>query len=82
MDSINRTANVLISEFINPAVYLLSAFALVWFLYGVFMFVLARYQSNEDGIKRGKRHMIWGLVGLVIIYSASAIYNFITSFFN
>lgn len=82
MELIDKTASALISEFVNPLIYTLSALAFVWFLYGAFMFILARYNSDESKIKTGKNHMLWGLLGLVIIYSANAIYEFITGFFN
>jgi hypothetical protein len=81
MEALNKTVNAIISEAVNPAIYLLSALAFVWFLYGVFLFVLAKFNNQQDGIQRGKNHMLWGLVGLVIIYSAAAIYKFITGFF-
>ena len=58
MEILDKTVNVLISEFINPAVYLLSALAFVWFLYGVFLFLMARVDGKEDGIKAGKNHML------------------------
>ncbi len=82
MEIIDKTAAVLLADFINPAVYLLSAVAFVWFLFGVAEFLWARYKSDEDGIKKGKQHMLWGLIGLVIVFSAGAIYNFITGFFE
>lgn len=82
MEALDKTVNVVLAEVVNPAIYLLSAFAFVWFLWGVLMFLWSKKQSNEEGVKKGKNHMLWGLVGLVIIYSASAIYKFITSFFN
>ncbi len=82
MEILDKAANVVISEVVNPLIYVFSALAFVWFLYGVFLFLMARVDGKEDGIKAGKNHMLWGLIGLVIIYSASAIYTFITSFFN
>jgi hypothetical protein len=71
-----------INEFVNPLIYLLSSLAFVWFLYGVVMFMIARINGDEDGIKTGKQHMLWGFIGLIIIFSAGSIYKFITSFFN
>lgn len=82
MELIDKTASALLSDFVNPAIYLLSALAFVWFLYGVSKFIWARYKGDEGGIKKGKQHMLWGLIGVVIIFSASAIYSFITGFFN
>ena len=71
-----------ITEFVNPAIYLLSSLAFVWFLYGVFMFILARVNGEDEGITKGKQHMLWGLIGLVIIFSAGSIYKLITGFFE
>lgn len=82
MEEVNKTVNVLLSEIINPVVYFLSAGAFIWFLYGVFLFLWHKNRGEEAGIKTGKNHMLWGFLGLVIVYSASAIYEFITSFFN
>ncbi|MEA4910504.1 hypothetical protein SDC9_33255 [bioreactor metagenome] len=82
MELIDKTAAAILSDFVNPAVYLLSALAFVWFLYGVGKFLWARYKADESGVKKGKQHMLWGLIGLIIVFSASAIYEFITGFFN
>lgn len=82
MELIDKTAAVLFEEFFNPAVFLVSTACFVWFLYGVARFIWARYNSDEEGIKRGKNHMFWGLIGLIIIFSASAIFNLITSLVN
>jgi len=81
MEIINNTANAIISEFLNPLIYLLSAVAFAWFLYGVVVFLWAKYNSQEDAVKKGKNHMLWGLIGLIIIFSASGIYNFISKLF-
>lgn len=82
MEAVNATANAIIREFVNPAIYVLSAFAFVWFLYGVFIFILNKSRGDTEAVNKGKRHMIWGVIGLIIIFSAASIYNFITSFFN
>ncbi len=79
MELIDTTAAVIFEEFFNPAIYLVSTACFVWFLYGVANFIWAKYNSEEEGIKNGKRHMLWGIIGLIIIFSASAIFNLITS---
>lgn len=79
MEIINKTASVLFQEIFNPAVYLFSTACFVWFLFGVGKFLWARYSNDQDGIKKGKNHMLWGLIGLIIIFSASAIFNIITN---
>ena len=47
------------------------ALALVYFLYGVFIFI--RNADNEDVRDTGKSHMVWGVVGLFIMVSVYAI---------
>jgi len=81
MENLDSLGNTLFQEFINPAVLILSSFAFVWFLYGVMMFYVAKAKENEEGMKSGKLHMFWGLVGIFIIYSAGGIFNFLSSLF-
>lgn len=70
-----------VDQIVNPAITLISALAFVWFLYGVVMFIVARVNGEDEGIRKGKQHMLWGLIGLFIIFSAGSIYKFITGFF-
>ncbi|KKT32071.1 MAG: hypothetical protein UW27_C0017G0094 [Parcubacteria group bacterium GW2011_GWA1_44_13] len=57
---------------------LLMALAVAYFLYGVMKFV--RDQSSEDAQVEGKRHMVWGVVGIAIMVSVWGILNFINEF--
>lgn len=50
---------------INPLIELLFALAVVFFLYGVFEFL--SNQENEEKRTAGKKHMIWGIVGMTIM---------------
>lgn len=60
-----------IVEIINPIIGVLAAAALVYFLWGLTMFILNA--GNES--KRGeyKQHLLWGLIGLVVMVSAYAL---------
>lgn len=80
-ENFNTVGYKLLDQIVNPGIYLLSSLAFVWFLYGVVNFILARVNGDEDGIKKGKQHMLWGLIGLIIIFSAGSIYKAITDFF-
>lgn len=82
MEIIDNTFYALFDNIINPAVYAFSVFCFVWFLFGVGKFILAKYNADENGIKSGRNHMLWGLIGLIIVFSAGAIYKFITGFFE
>jgi cell division protein FtsW (lipid II flippase) len=55
------------TEIINPIIGILFAVALVYFLYGLMMLISSA--GNETKRTEGKSHMMWGLVGLVVMVS-------------
>lgn len=50
---------------INPALQFLFALAFAFFIWGVVEFFL--YGDSDESRDRGKRNIIWGLVGLFIM---------------
>lgn len=58
-------------EIISPIVTLIGLAALVVFVWGVVEFI--RNGDNEEKRAIGQRHMIWGLIGMVILFGANAI---------
>lgn len=68
------------AQIINPAIELLFALAIVYFLYGVFEFI--RNQDNEEKKTTGKSHMMWGLVGIAIMLGVWGILNLILNTLN
>jgi uncharacterized membrane protein YidH (DUF202 family) len=77
VDSFIFSVNSLI---INPIIILLFALALAYFLYGIYEFI--SNQENEEKKTTGKSHMIWGIVGLVIMMGVFTILNMIMNTFN
>lgn len=65
---------------INPIIILLFALAVVYFLYGIFQFI--SNGENEEKRATGKNHMIYGIIGLVIMMGVFTILNMIMSTFN
>lgn len=64
--------------FLNPALALLFAAAVLVFAWGLVEFIWGL--SQETGKKEeGKKHMLWGLVGMFIMVSAIAIIKLIAS---
>ena len=63
------------TEIVNPAIYLLLAMAAAYFVWGVFMFV-SNYEDPEAQ-EAGKKHMIWGVIGIAIMLSAFGIMRMI-----
>ncbi|OGJ03846.1 hypothetical protein A3G06_01535 [Candidatus Nomurabacteria bacterium RIFCSPLOWO2_12_FULL_46_14] len=77
MDAFIANLNRLI---INPLILLLFALALVYFLWGVLEFMVN--QDNEEKRTTGKKHMVWGIVGLTIMVGVFAIMSLILRTFN
>jgi phosphotransferase system glucose/maltose/N-acetylglucosamine-specific IIC component len=59
------------SVIIFPLMTLLTAAALLVFLWGGLQFIIGA--GDETARKKGKQHMLWGIVGLLIILSAYTI---------
>ena len=54
-----------------PIITLLSLAAFVLFVWGVVLFIGG--SEDEEKRKKGQQHMIWGIIGLVIMFGANAI---------
>lgn len=53
------------TEVLNPVIFLLFAVALVYFIYGVVIFIANA--DNEQARAQGKRHILYSIIGLVIM---------------
>lgn len=56
-----------------PLITLLLGVALVVFLYGCFEYITGA--ANEAAREKGRKHILWGLVGMLVMISAQAILN-------
>ena len=72
-DVVNSFIGKVVSELINPILLLLAGAAFVVFAWGVFEFVW--HAGDETKRKDGKQAILWGIVGLVIIFGAYGIIN-------
>lgn len=54
-----------------PFITLLSLAAFVVFVWGVVQFIANA--EDEEKRKTGQQHMIWGIIGLVIMFGANAV---------
>lgn len=73
LDKVNQFLGKVIVQIINPIILLLAACAFVLFLWGVFEFIA--HAGDETKRAEGKQAILWGLVGLVIIFGAYGIIN-------
>ena len=76
-EAFNTLLNKILDNIVSPIIYLIIALAVVYFVWGVLVFI----QNADNSEKRsdGYRHMIWGVIGLFIILSAMGIINIIKS---
>jgi hypothetical protein len=71
--------NVII-EIFNPMYKLAVALAILYFLYGVFKFIIDMNDPEKKNF--GKSHLLWGLVGLLIILSVGGILRLFNDMFG
>jgi uncharacterized membrane protein YidH (DUF202 family) len=71
----NNLFNKIIDNIITPAIYLIVAVAVVYFVWGVMVFI--QNADNPEKRKEGYMHMIWGIIGIFIMISARGILQII-----
>ena len=73
MSVLNNFLSKVVVQIVNPIILLLAAAAFVLFVWGVFEFI--RGAADETKRQEGRRAILWGLIGLVIIFGAYGIIN-------
>lgn len=56
---------------LTPLILFMLGVALLVFLYGLFEYL--KNADSEQGREQGRKHIVWGLVGLFVMTSALAI---------
>lgn len=69
--------NDIITNIVNPVIYLMVGLAVMYFLFGVFNFV--RNADKSDKRVEGANHILWGVIGIAIMFSVFAIVKLIQS---
>jgi hypothetical protein len=67
----DRILEKILVEVFWPLYQLALGLAFCYFLYGAFMFIVN--MNDPEKKLKGQRHLLWGLIGLFIIFSAGAI---------
>ncbi len=80
MNSSDQVLNRLIEQIVQPAVNLLFALALLIFFWGIFKFV--SNADNEDERNKGKRVLLYGTIGFLIMFGAYGIIAIIKGTFQ
>ena len=61
----NALLSNIVDEIVNPIVLLLFVLAVIYFIWGVIRYVINADSDEERGT--GRKHMIWGVVGMFIM---------------
>ena len=79
--TVDEVVGVITSNILQPFITVLISIAFIYFLFGVFQFIMN--SADEEGREKGKKHMIWGILGLVIMIGVNGIMwiliNFVSS---
>jgi succinate dehydrogenase/fumarate reductase cytochrome b subunit len=75
--SLNEFIGNVDNMIINPLILFLFALAVVYFLYGILEFIMN--QENEEKKTSGKSHMLWGVIGIVIMLGVWTLLGIVTS---
>lgn len=65
---------------LNPIIALLFGVALVVFLWGVFQYIAGG--DSETARSTGAKHIMWGVIGLMVMISAFGILNIVLGTFG
>jgi len=65
------------TEILNPLITLIALAAFIVFVWGVVGFIQGA--DNEVARGTGQKHILWGIIGLTIIFAATVIVKFLGS---
>lgn len=63
---------------LNPIIGFMFAVATVMFIYGIVEYIWGA--ENKDKIEDGKRHMVWGVIGMFVMLVVYGILNVLSDF--
>lgn len=69
-----------ITEVFSPLYQLAVGVAFVYFLYGVFRFIMD--MSDPEKKNLGKGHLLWGTIGLFVMFSVGGILKIFNDVFG
>jgi hypothetical protein len=65
---------------INPIILLLFVLALLLFFWGLAQFILS--VNSDEGRTTGKRHMLWGILGMFAMFAVFGILSVLANTFG
>lgn len=73
MGELDKFLGRVVEQIVNPLILLLAGAAFIVFIWGIFEFI--KNAGDETKREEGRRAIMWGLVGLVIIFGVYGILN-------
>lgn len=70
----------MITEVFSPLYQLIAGVAFIYFLYGAFKYIVDL--NNPEKKNTGKEHLLYGTIGLFIIFSVGGILKFFNEIFG
>ncbi len=80
MEAFTTLLGKLFSLAIYPVLIFLFAVAIAIFIWGIIRFIAAADNEEERAI--GKKHLVWGIIGLFIMFAVWGIIAVIRNFIN
>ncbi len=76
-DSLDDVIYKINAKILNPAIELAFIVALVIFLWGIMEYI--RGGASQEKREKGRQHMLWGVVGFLIMFGVYGIITILTS---
>lgn len=73
--------DALVDVILNPLAALLFGVAFIVFIWGLVEFLWG-LSTDTEGKENGKRHMLWGIIGMFVMVAAGTIINIIANTIN
>ena len=77
---LNNFFQKLANQIINPFIAIFVGVALLYFIWGVIE--LIAQSGNEEARTTGKKHMIWGIIGMAVMAGAWGLVNILLQTFG
>jgi len=75
--AVSSTVNTVAYELVNPIIELLFAAAIVYFIYGVVVYIANA--DNDEARTNGKKHILYSIIGLAIMAGVWGIIDIIAN---
>lgn len=79
VESAQALAGCLADAILNPLLALIFAAALLVFIFGVVEFMVSLSSDTGERKEDGKKHMLWGIIGMFIMVGAYSILTIVAN---